>query len=124
MPPVGKGAPSFLLPTPGGGETWIIAGYSGRHRSGWEGEPPGVSMEMSRQLGDTGFASGQGLCQPLYYPTILVLATRQSPSQGKSAASWRPSLHHLPAGLPSKGRVRFGPWNPLDSGQSLLLSGL
>lgn len=48
MPPVGKGAPFFLLPTPEAGETWIIAGYSERHRRGWEGELPGVSMEMSR----------------------------------------------------------------------------
>lgn len=112
----------------GAGETWIIAGYSGRPKRGWEGESldqaaPGVSMEMSTQPGILALPVDRVCAQPLYYPTVPALGTRQSPSREKSAASWRPSLHHLPAGQPSKGRVRFGPWNPLDPGQSLLLLG-
>lgn len=79
----------------------------------WVRQPPGVSMETSRQPGILALPVDRVCAQPLYYATAPVLGTRQSPSQEKSATSWRPSLHHLPASQPSKGRGRFSPWNPL-----------
>lgn len=64
----------------------------------WVRQPPGVSMEMSTQPGILALPVDRVCAQPLYYPTVPALGTRQSPSREKSAASWRPSLYHLPSG--------------------------
>lgn len=70
-------------------------------------------MEISRQLGDTGFVGGPVLGL-VTIPTLgneKFLLKEVSPfPEGLLSSSSQPAGQH------SARRVRFGPWNPLDLG--------
>lgn len=68
----------------------------------WVRQPPGVSMEMSRQPGVPALPVDRVCAQPLYYPTVPAWG-QAKPVPGEASRFLEAFSPHLPAASPAKG---------------------